>query len=228
MVESNLFKSEYISNDSKTLIVLLSGFSGGLKTPLVRDLSRFLYKNNDIVLINFCNDKYFRSLSKQESLSFKDYVSILWKVLNNINYKKYERVKLVGHSFSALIVEEFLLDKGEKFSNAIPVFIDPTFYEWIKEIEKFGFYLPDTSRFYLSGNLKVSKDLVNYVRKNSKNNFSNHGKLLIVRSEVVEKIAGDFYKKVLHSKIITLEKTGHYFSGYKNRKKLSEIINELK
>lgn len=224
MTKKYLYKIKYDDNNKDTLVILLSGFSGGSEMPFVKDLSYFLHNHNSILRINFCNDRFFTNLNNQEELDLHDYVKIIKETLKKIDYKKYKAIKMVGHSFSALILEELIYSKQLDISNITFFFIDPTLYEWIRNIENFGFALKKDSTYYDYKGTKISSTLIKNMRKNTRENFNSQAQFYVIRSEIIKKVASSYYTKIEKKRLITIEKTGHYFSGRKNRKLLSEII----
>lgn len=141
--KGEIITGDYLEKDeSNTVIVFLSGLTGGRTSRLVSDSSLFFFKNG---FSTFSFD-FFNPTSKsvlQLNFSIYDYLGILKGIINFFN-NKYSRIVLVGHSFGAVISILFL-NKYRSCLNMEIILWDPSILSqitnWIS-----GYFKYDTNK----------------------------------------------------------------------------------
>lgn len=100
-----VYFENFLNEGVKELVVIISGISGGMESPLVKDAFSFFIKKYNVVKINFCNDNFFKredcpDVREVTMNSFvHDFKTVLLEFLG-----KNQNITLIGHSFSVPVI----------------------------------------------------------------------------------------------------------------------------
>ena len=238
-IKNKFIYGELLKNNSKSMVLFLSGFSGGMESPLFKEATKIFFKNNyDVLKFNFCNDYEGvkrRKAIKLEEMSISMYSPELKNILDLLT-KDYSRIVLVGHSFGAIVSILFLSNYPKYRKNTSLVLWEPALLPWEKSWMEGDFSFLKEDKMYLeniSGNkinrrfyeeLIGSEDTSNVFRRLKKR------ALIISATAIGVKNARKYYSKTLsnRSKLVVIDGADHGFSKRTDKKRLfGETINFL-
>ncbi len=227
--------TEFEDNSSETLVVLMSGFSGGLYLPLFIQATKFFSKVGlDVLRVNFCIDEDDEIKPEDafsvENMSFSFYQTTLKNVLDRLS-GKYSKIILVGHSFGAIISISFL-EKYQEYRNRCEiVFWDQSHLPWDKKEMANDFMFDDNKKLFIEKETNLALDCEFYnelTSFNSLETFASLGKnACIIAAENSANIDAQKYwddisdKKTSVFKVI--KNTNHFFEGSKSQQELFDI-----
>jgi hypothetical protein len=113
-----------MQNKDKTFLFISSGVSGGIDTDLVISTDKILGEKYNILKLQFADDPDFNdsSLIDYSKITLENIYSEFDKVVGNKKPKVY-----IGHSFSALLIIFYLLEREEFLRNTQKiVLLDPS------------------------------------------------------------------------------------------------------
>lgn len=240
-IKSKKLKRKFIYGDflenksATTLVVFLSGFSGGMGFSLFKNASVNFFKNRfSTVELNFCNDNDVKhqkiDAPTLEQMSFSVYITELKNILDFFG-KKYSKVVLIGHSFGA-VVSILFLSKYKKYAkNTELVLWEPSLLPWKKEWMEQDFIFDAKKRLYIGKNGREVMNKLFYRECIDIKNTANLLQLLKKRACIItaengaHKDAKKYFSKVQgekSSKFFIIKGTGHLFEGRKAQKELFE------
>lgn len=232
------------NKEARTLIVFLSGFSGGKEFSLFKEAQDIFLKNNfSVIRLNFCND-VGDSDGKIDALNMQDmdfslYVSELKNILDSFG-EKYSKIVLIGHSFGA-VVSILFLDRCKEYREKTELVLwDPTLLPWKKEWMNEDFILNRDEKLYYGKN---GREIMNEVFYNEcVNTISTADILQSINKKVciigagngAQKDAAEYFLKVHNdkkevSRFFVINNAGHLFEDEHARDELfMRTINFLK
>ncbi len=219
-------KSKYIYGDmlknkkAKTLVLFMSGFSGGRNSKLFVNASNVFLKNGfDTLRFNFFQEKGTNNTLRPEEISFSVYASELANIINHFE-KRYSRIILVGHSFGTIISILFL-NKYRKYIKKIGlVFWEPTLLPWKEKFMKEDFIFDIKKKIYYGKNTKEIMNEIFYqecITTNISKIFHSLNKNTCV---FAAKNSADKDATKFSSKPIIIKNTNHFFDGKNAQKEL--------
>lgn len=243
-IKSKIKKGKYIhgillkNRKSKTLVIFMSGFSGGRDSKLFKNASNvFLKKDFDTLQFNFFQEKGRGNALRPEELSFSFYVSELKNIIDYFK-KEYLEIILVGHSFGTIISILFLTEYNKYTKNIKLVFWEPTLLPWKEQYMKEDFIFNTKTKIYYGKNTSEIMNKTFYQEcvntKSTDIMFGLLGKdaLIIAAKNSAGADAKKYFLKIKDknkSRLFILNNTNHFFDGKKSQKELfSETINYLK
>lgn len=211
LIIGDLTKTKY----SKTVVIFLSGISGGKDFLLFKAATNYFYKNH----INILRLNLFDS-SKTKDITLDKYARKMKDVYLALE-SKYSEIILVGHSFGAIISIVFL-SKYKKYRENIKLILwEPTCLPWKKKWMQEDFYFNKNTKLYIDKHTgeKINDNFYNEcIRINSVKQFnllSKNNTLVIASKGSADKDA----QKYTNYPII-LNNSDHYFSSKQSQKKL--------
>lgn len=230
------------NKQADTLVVFMSGFSGGLNFPLFKNASAEFYKHGFSALeFNFCNDSEHKK-PKNDTLSLEDmsfvvYAAEIRNILDSFG-KRYPKIVLVGHSFGSVLAILFL-NKYKKYAKNIRLVLwEPTLLPWKKKWMEEDFVFDKDKKVYKG---KYTKEVINTLFYNQCIRAKDTAEILhsLNRSACIVSAQGSADKDARHlfskirqkkfSLLSVVEKTNHLFDGKNAQKELFKItINFLK
>jgi len=214
------------NKQATTLVVFLSGLSGGLEFPLLEKASKELTRKNFSTLrLNFCRDTddklQRKDVLRPEDMSLSVYVRELKNVLEELGGGN-QRIVLVGHSFGAIISLLFL-DKYKQYHKKTELVLwDPTLLPWKKRTMEIDFSFNPKSKLYYGKNTKevmskkFYKECINTQNTAEILKTLNKRVCIIAAEHGASKDAKKYFSKIKdrkNSKLIIIKKTGHHFAG---------------
>lgn len=238
-IKSKKFKNKFIYGDfsedkkSTTLVVFLSGFSGGIGSPLLKNASDFFLKKGfSVIEFNFCNgynDKHRRvDAIKTEDMSLSVYVAEFKNIVDSFG-KEYSRIVFVGHSFGAVVSILFLSKHRKYIKNTELVLWDPSLLPWKKEWMEMDFVFDVEKKLYFGKN---EKEVINMLFYRECTSIKNTTKTLQLLNEKVCIIAAEkgackdakrYFSKIHQKKssvFSVINGAGHLFVGKRIQKEL--------
>lgn len=211
------------SDNSETLVVFLSGFSGSRDFPFLQDMSQmFLGGDYSTLRLNFCTDSedtvvYPDTLDLSE-INFSVYRKELDNLLAYLCFKKYI---FIGHSFGVPVCIDFLSYYPSFLEKSQVVFWEPsllpwsrdTFFEFFTYDIETGLYVSNDKKEHLSAkffNEIVTHDSAKQFSSlttsvciiSAKGSCDNEAEQYITRAPINS-----------HAEHIILENTDHCFQG---------------
>ncbi len=113
-----------MQNEDKTFLFISSGVSGGIDTGLVISTDKILGEKYNILKLQFANDPDFNdfNLIDYSKITLEEIYSEFDKVIGDKKPKVY-----IGHSFSALLIIFYLLEREELLNSVQKVvLLDPS------------------------------------------------------------------------------------------------------
>lgn len=239
--DKNIYGDFLENRGARTLIIFLSGFSGGRESRLFKNSSKWFFRKG------FSTFRFnFYDTSKRDSLKLEEMrlATYLIELKNIIDFfdKKYSNIVLVGHSLGSVISILFLEKYPEYAKNSRLVLWDPSILsqieQWIKKYFKFNGF---NKKYYLkrgAEKIVLSADFYNELlnTKETTDIFrSLNQKACIVGAEKGAKDNADIYylklyKKRRNSSVYSIiKKTGHLFGSKLAQKELfGKTIDFLK
>lgn len=238
-IKSKKLKRKFIYGDffenknATTLVVFLSGFSGGMGFSLFKNASVDFFKSGFSTMeLNFCNDindKHQKIDSpKLEDMNFSIYSAELKNVIDSL-CKKYSKIVLIGHSFGAVISILFLSKYKKYAKNTELILWDPSLLPWKKEWMEQDFMFDAKKRLYVGKNGREVMNKLFYKEciniKNTANILQSLKKkvCIITAKNGAHKDAEKYFSKIRrirNSKLIIIKNTGHLFTEKHAQKKL--------
>jgi len=234
-IKSKTKKGKYIYGDicqnknANTLVIFMSGFSGGRNSKLFIKASKFFAKNGfDTLHFDFFSETGKNNALKPEDFSFSVYTLELKNVVDNFK-KKYSKVVLIGHSFGSILSILFLNKYRKYIKNIDLVFWEPTLLPWRERIMKAEFVFDNKNKIYHG---KDTNEIMNktFYRecisiKNTDKMFGNLNKtaLIIAAKDSADKDAEKYFSKIKNkhnSKLLFLHNTNHFFNCREVQKEL--------
>ncbi|MBI5817155.1 MAG: hypothetical protein HZB09_01890 [Candidatus Yonathbacteria bacterium] len=246
-IKSKKLKGKFIYGNSTenkktaTLVVFMSGLSGGMGFPLFKNASvKFLKNGFSAVEFNFCNDSSNKrqkiNAPTLEQMSFSVYTAELKNILDSYG-KKYSKIVLIGHSFGAIISILFLSKYKKYVKNTELVLWDPSLLPWKKEWMEQDFVFDAKKRLYIGKNGKEVMNKLFYKEciniKNTANILQSLNKKVCIATAEngAHKDAKKYFLKIHNkksSRFIIIKKTGHLFTEKIAQKELfKETIDFL-
>lgn len=218
---------------SDTLLVIMSGISGGKESFLIRKSLQFFRKYNlDILCINFCKDDLFdkSDCPRMHELTFPLYIEGLRRCIESSN-KKYRDTIFIGHSFSAIILILFLKKYSSLLRCSKLILWDPSIPSQINSSIKDNFIFDKVKNIYKTKDVKykflpkLSKKFVEDLEKNTDIGDTLRTLDVVVLSVGAEKGAKDnaiyYSNSVKGEKLFKIIKnTGHMFGANVAKKEL--------
>ena len=240
-IRSKKFKNKFIYGDfssnkrATTLVIFLSGFSGGMGTPLFKNASAIFLKGGfSVIEFNFCNgynDKHYKSDAiKTEDMSFSVYVVELKNIVDSFG-KKYSKIVFVGHSFGAVVSILFLSEYRKYAKKTELVLWDPTLLPWKKEWMEMDFVFDTDKKLYYSKNENevmnrlFYKECISIKDTTETLQLLNKKVCIIAAENGARKDAKKYFSKIHKRKssaFSVVKGAGHLFVGKRIQKELFE------
>lgn len=223
-------------NKADTLLIFLSGLSGGMDFPLFEKASAY-FGQYDTFRIYLCNDVDF---SKRDSynlseIDFAYYARALKKTLDFLNKDKhYKKIYLIGHSFGSVMSILFLKRYKSYRKTVRNIMWEPSLLPWQKKYINEDYMYDAETKLYTD---KHTGDKINRkyfgqcIRTDSVRMFRALGlpSLIIAAKGSADKDAREYFKACKRfggSKLVILDGTDHFFDGNSSQKDLFEYTKK--
>ncbi len=243
-IPSKKIKGKYIyynlsiTKNSNTLMVFMTGLSGGMTFPLFENAEKYFSQFQcSILRFNFCREENDEQHPKNEielnKYHFRLYTVELKNLLETVS-DKFEKIVFVGHSFGAIITLLFL-DKYPKFKKKSKCILwEPSNLPWSKRVMNGVYDLDKNTGLYVD---KESSESINstffkeVTTVNSINLFKKIGidACIICASGSQDKIGKKYFsntKNKFKSSYHIIENTDHSFDGNKAQNELFRVTRK--
>ncbi len=243
-IPSKKIKGKYIYfslkkvKNSNTLMVFMTGLSGGMTFPLFQNAEEYFSQLQYSVLrFNFCREENDERHPKNEIELNKYHFNLYTTELHNLLEKvpaKFDKIVFMGHSFGAIITLLFLekFPKYKKVSRC--VFWEPSNLPWSKKVMKNVYDFDEDTGLYKDRESAESINPTFFKEVTTVNSINLFKKIwidacIICASGSQDKFGKKYFsntKNKSKSLYHVIENTDHSFGGNKVQNELFKVTQK--